>query len=57
MFIENLFYKMCVMFYKVAGDEVSAEEVDGDNADNKVPYNGLLSKQYNCKTPNTYIGD
>ena len=39
---------MHVMLYKVAGDEVSAEEVDGDNTDNKVPYNYYQSNVCLC---------
>ena len=32
----SVLQKACFLLYKVTGDEVSAEEVDGDGADNKV---------------------
>ena len=45
MFIKiiSVLQNACFVLYKVTGDEVSTEEVDGDDADNKVPYDGLLS--------------
>ena len=53
MFIEiPVLQNVClIVLYKVTGDEVSAEEVDGDDADNKVPYNNSYFFQ-NSRTPN-----